>query len=240
VLPATLLALFTEPAEHGAVRMWQSSSGGQHPLTIAAEEQATAPVATALGMDAVLAPADFNGIADATQKVTTVGALIAEGRGVAAGGGASDRVLGLAVHRLLERHGWDNPSADVLRLSVLHALEDEALEDVEDVERLTHAAVSAYEALTKRDDLRALCGGAVRLHEVPFTLVQDGQHVRGTIDCLVQRSDGSIVVLEFKTGRRRPEHERQLEFYVRAARSIFPAAPVDGLLVYASGDAVAT
>ena len=34
--------------------------------------------------------------------------------------------------------------------------------------------------------------------------------LRGTFDCLVQRRDGGITVLELKTGKPAPEHEQQL------------------------------
>lgn len=55
---------------------------------------------------------------------------------------------------------------------------------------------------------------------------------RGTIDCLVRDTDGRITVLEFKTGRPRAEHARQLDVYVTAARAMFPEAAVDGRVVY--------
>ena len=56
--------------------------------------------------------------------------------------------------------------------------------------------------------------------------------VRGSIDCLIQKPDGSITVVEFKTGRPRPSHERQLGLYVAAARMCFPDTMVDGTLIY--------
>jgi hypothetical protein len=56
--------------------------------------------------------------------------------------------------------------------------------------------------------------------------------LRGRIDLLVVRDDGGVIVVEFKTGRRRPEHERQLAIYVQAARALYPGRPVDGCLVY--------
>ena len=57
--------------------------------------------------------------------------------------------------------------------------------------------------------------------------------LRGTFDCLVQRRDGGITVLELKTGKPAPEHEQQLEMYLTAARAMFPGTPVEGKLVYA-------
>ncbi|MGH6944705.1 MAG: PD-(D/E)XK nuclease family protein, partial [Geminicoccaceae bacterium] len=56
--------------------------------------------------------------------------------------------------------------------------------------------------------------------------------LRGTIDCLIQRPDGSVMVVEFKTGRPRPSHERQLGIYVAAARACFPDSAIDGRLIY--------
>jgi ATP-dependent exoDNAse (exonuclease V) beta subunit len=71
-----------------------------------------------------------------------------------------------------------------------------------------------------------------RLHEMPFALRRQGEIVRGTIDTLVRRDEG-VTVVEIKTGRRAPEHERQLALYVEAAAALFPAPTrVDGVLVY--------
>jgi ATP-dependent exoDNAse (exonuclease V) beta subunit len=64
-------------------------------------------------------------------------------------------------------------------------------------------------------------------------MVVDGKIVRGTIDCLVASSD-RVTVLEFKTGRPRPEHQAQAEVYRLAAQAIFPAAAVESRLVYTS------
>jgi hypothetical protein len=40
-------------------------------------------------------------------------------------------------------------------------------------------------------------------------------------------------ILEFKTGRPSPSHQRQLDLYVEAVKALFPGAPVVGRLVYA-------
>jgi hypothetical protein len=40
------------------------------------------------------------------------------------------------------------------------------------------------------------------------------------------------VVLEFKTGRHRAAHDRQLALYVEAARRLFPGAAVAGYVIY--------
>jgi ATP-dependent exoDNAse (exonuclease V) beta subunit len=75
---------------------------------------------------------------------------------------------------------------------------------------------------------------------VPFSLALaddaadgGGRIVRGAIDCLVRRPDGRVVVVDFKTGAPRAEHEAQLALYVRAVRHLCPTTAVDGLLLYA-------
>jgi ATP-dependent helicase/nuclease subunit A len=74
-----------------------------------------------------------------------------------------------------------------------------------------------------------------RSYEMPFTYrTHDGTVIRGTIDCVVRRPDGSIHVFEFKTGRADVTHGRQLDIYVEAARAMFAGALVEGHLVYAS------
>mgnify|MGYP006178752655 CR=1 FL=1 len=47
-----------------------------------------------------------------------------------------------------------------------------------------------------------------------------------------------MTVLEFKTGRRRPEHEVQLELYREAAALLFPGMTIDAHLVYPRDPAV--
>ena len=102
-------------------------------------------------------------------------------------------------------------------------------------------ATQLYEELASRDEMRAM-EGQKRLWEVPFSLhssARDGTStdaeavvVRGTIDCLARDPQGRVTVFEFKTGRPRPEHQRQLDLYLAAARAMFPGAPVEGRLVY--------
>jgi RecB family exonuclease len=78
-----------------------------------------------------------------------------------------------------------------------------------------------------------LLEGGERLDEVPFSLVERGVLLRGTIDCLVRRPDGSVAVIEFKSGRQEAWHADQLAVYVRAARLMFPGTAVEGRLIYA-------
>jgi ATP-dependent exoDNAse (exonuclease V) beta subunit len=67
---------------------------------------------------------------------------------------------------------------------------------------------------------------------VPFSLDVDGTVVHGAVDCLIV-ADGSVTVLEFKSGTARPEHAAQADLYRRAAAALFPGTPVRTRLVYA-------
>ena len=116
---------------------------------------------------------------------------------------------------------------------VLQTLADaDELVDVGDIADLAARAVMVHGLVAARDDVRAVYAGGERLHEVRFTMRHEGVVLRGTIDCLVRRPDGSLTVLEFKTGRPRPEHQEQVDLYRRAAERIFPGVRIDSLLVY--------
>jgi len=56
--------------------------------------------------------------------------------------------------------------------------------------------------------------------------------LRGTIDCLVRRPDGSIVVIQFDTGAPSSADAARLDLCVRAARALFPGSPVSGGVVH--------
>jgi ATP-dependent helicase/nuclease subunit A len=72
-----------------------------------------------------------------------------------------------------------------------------------------------------------------RRYDLPFSLRrEDGVIVRGQIDCLAERSDGSIDVIGVKAGSRSEAHRRQLEISVAAAKAMFPGVDVTGRLFY--------
>jgi RecB family exonuclease len=64
------------------------------------------------------------------------------------------------------------------------------------------------------------------------SLVQDGRVLRGTIDCLIRRPDGALVVVEVKTGPPRPAHERQLQAYLGAVQALGPGIRATGRLIH--------
>jgi ATP-dependent exoDNAse (exonuclease V) beta subunit len=145
----------------------------------------------------------------------------------------SDRLVGTLVHRLLQRLAMAEQLDDaMLRASIDRLLRPEERSAVGDPGGLFEQVMAAYRALCGRPDVRDVYLAGTAIHEVPFTLVDDGRFVRGTIDCLVCAGD-RVTVFEFKTGRPRVEHDRQIAFYRRAAQAVFPDAIVDARVIYA-------
>ena len=138
---------------------------------------------------------------------------------------------GVLVHRALQ--------ADVVPSAALLHPHERVL--VSDLDTLVERAAAAYQSIVTRPAIAALVGRSdhaarLRLHEVPFSLRRrDGSIVRGAIDAIIEYPDGRVEVLEFKTGRPRPEHDEQLSIYLEAARALFPGAQIEGQLIYAAG-----
>ncbi|MGE5815966.1 MAG: UvrD-helicase domain-containing protein [Acidobacteriota bacterium] len=146
---------------------------------------------------------------------------------------AGEPIVGTIVHRLFQVAALPSDPPEVRRAADA-LLRDEERVQLTDEQRVLEEASTLYCALALREELRADLSSGVRYFEVPFALrLAAGREVilRGSIDCLVQRPDGSVLVLEFKTGRRSAAHEKQLEIYVTAARAMFPGAHVEGKLV---------
>jgi ATP-dependent helicase/nuclease subunit A len=155
----------------------------------------------------------------------------------AAVGTPGETIAGILVHRLFDSADWSLPRTEEEHLSLARQLlRPEERGGLEDAESTIRAAVTAWRRLVERPEVRALLSSGVAEHEVPFSIrtVQDGATLilRGAIDCLIHRPDGTVAVLEFKTGRRRQIHQQQLDLYVEAVRALFPTAAVDGRLVY--------
>jgi len=142
-----------------------------------------------------------------------------------------DRLLGTLVHRMLTRLPAASPSGELARRARA-MLRDDEIESLDDADAAIAGAVKAFVAIAGRDDVKAILESGERLHEVPFSFRRDGRLVRGTIDCLVLGAGSSATVVEFKTGRRRKEHQAQLDVYVEAARELFPGSTIDGVLIY--------
>jgi ATP-dependent exoDNAse (exonuclease V) beta subunit len=148
-------------------------------------------------------------------------------------GQESDRLIGSLVHRLLNRVGLDaGLDRTAVAALVTHLVKPDELVEPSSMEEIAIRAADAFLTVCTRADVRARWTAGERLHEVPFTMRTADGVLRGAIDCLIRTPDGPIILLEFKCGRPRPEHRRQLELYRQAAGQIFPDAPIESLLVY--------
>ncbi|HVJ26690.1 MAG TPA: PD-(D/E)XK nuclease family protein, partial [Vicinamibacterales bacterium] len=151
--------------------------------------------------------------------------------------GSVDGVLvGVLVHRIFQAASLGlTETADVAGLAASLLRPDERSSSA-DPEAVVLTAAEIWNALASRDDVKRLLASAEVIAEVPFSLrVEDDGRMailRGTIDGISISPDGSVTVVEFKTGQPRPVHQEQLDIYLRAARELFPGRTVEGLLVY--------
>jgi ATP-dependent helicase/nuclease subunit A len=156
---------------------------------------------------------------------------------------ARDPIVGTLVHRLFQRLDGSTEEPELADARALLAPAERAL--IVDVDGTVQAALDLWRRMRLREDVASLMASGQRLYEVPFsrrlpreaTRGDSGPEVvvlRGTIDCVVVGTDGTVVVVEFKTGRPRISHQQQLDIYVDAARLLFPGASVSGQLIYAS------
>ena len=251
VLPQSLLDMFVSTPAQASATDWRASSGTAHRFALPAcganlsglpgEPERLAPHAKSrvgghAQSDESLESSDFEPLVDSGIPRRAIGALLGRGAGPLPGGDASDRLLGTLVHRLLQRFGFDGlgpgPGSASDRGAASRMLRADEMDGP-----WVDEALSAYRAICERADIRELYLAGDRLHEVPFTMRVDdttGESiVRGTIDCLVQTGSSRMTLLEFKTGRRRAEHQTQLDLYRRAAERLFPGVAIDARLVYA-------
>jgi ATP-dependent helicase/nuclease subunit A len=248
VLPASLTALFDrEPAASPSIVGWRGPSGRSHEIRVSpaagpAAIAGRAPIAFAAA--AVPAPRDAFGhlACDAAPRVAVTmmssepesAVLQAD---LAAGFATAEEqpVLGLLVHRLFQYLGHPDVSAareDLVRRARALIGPPELPVPDEEATTLVERAVEALEAICRDSRIEPLLREGRWLHEVPFSMVQGGLILRGVIDSLVEHADG-VTVVEIKTGRTRPEHQRQLDVYRAAAEMLFPGRAIRGVLVYA-------
>ena len=240
VLPPSLLDRFSEAAATDVVQ-WRAAAGPDHALRVCRSSSAqTAPTTTVRQALPVSGESDFAPLDDTVLRQTVASAIAAVDNPATITGDdvESDRLVGSLVHRLLQREGL---AVDVSgewiaeRLGPLIRV-DESIA-IADRDSLIRRATAAYQAFATLPELRKLYLSGTAFHEVPFSLLVANRIVRGTIDCLVRSADGDIAVLEFKTGRRRPEHEAQTALYEQAARALFPGSRVITQLLYAADSA---
>jgi ATP-dependent helicase/nuclease subunit A len=236
VMPDSVQALFAGAARGAAELSWAPASSSSHairvctPLSAASPEPRVAAAAAAHPRDFAVLEDDSvpriaaSMLADAVEHDSTR----------PSNESGSHRLIGLAVHRLLQREGLDAGAPDErLRQLALDAMRGQSVEDA-DLTSLAGEAIDRFRALSAQRDLREAYVSGQAFHEVPFALTVGDRIVRGAIDCLVAAPD-RVTVLEFKTGHPRPGDRAQTELYRLAAQALFPGASVETRLVYTAG-----
>ncbi|MEO8482340.1 MAG: UvrD-helicase domain-containing protein [Acidobacteriota bacterium] len=235
LLPASLTSLFTMAAAGGEVE-WHTSAG-----TFAFD--VCRPCDEPLVVPAVLVESDSEPdaivpeLSSSGQALLSATTLVSEGRTEPAfvGTGGGDRLVGTVVHRMFQRRVDADQLDEDLYQAASRLMRPIDLVDVDDPRATAVAAASAYRALRGRADVATVLASGACHYEVPVSFVAPGKpdaRVRGTVDCLVAGTDGTLTVLEFKTGRPRPEHERQVALYAQALEAAFGAGPVRPVVFY--------
>jgi len=235
VLPSVFRQTFVDATRTSAAELSWVSGGAVHRFRVCRilEDQTRSP----RPVPADQVPFDLQRLRGLDAERGNMSAVeLAESRGPVEAAIAPDadaRLVGLVVHRLLDRYGVAAPvPADLTAAADALLSRDERLMAENPQETLT-AAVRRYRTLVSRPDVLALFKDGRAWHEVPVSAREAGSVLRGAIDTLVVRPDGRASVLEFKTGRASEGHQRQLARYVAAATRFLTGIPVNGVLVYA-------
>ena len=243
LLPLSLATLFTAAQNPAAADVEWVSEHGSFALCVcrpaAAPATLAAPVDTAI-LEEISSPGPVRPsglvITPATAMLNPgsipapVADLVDEASPVREG-----RLVGTLVHRLLQRQVTLGASAEDDRARVEGLLTPAERGEVGEVEPVIHLATDLYRSVLQRPEVASLLASGRCHYEVPFSFLppdQPGVCVRGAVDCLVIGPDGRATVLEFKTGRPRPEHEAQVRLYARAMEHILGLGPVGTLVCY--------
>jgi ATP-dependent exoDNAse (exonuclease V) beta subunit len=159
---------------------------------------------------------------------------------------AGDPQVGVLVHRLFQFCPSRPETREELRARAAGLVEASDVGiDGAGLDRIRERATHLYEDLRSRPAVAEALETGRPMFEVPFSVALSagaslGPYaasgdtvIRGNIDWLVRRADGSVLVLELKTGAPRASHQAQLQVYVAAVRQLFPLHHVDGILLYA-------
>jgi ATP-dependent helicase/nuclease subunit A len=255
VLPTTLVDTFAAAVVSNQVQ-WRT-----HAIRVCRQEQreqeglpATDGPCLPPSLVAPALPPAPTVIDPAPQRLSVAAAISSTDAAASSRSGDSDRLVGTLVHRLLRRLPLAAvPDADELRRQIGLVLLPEEAAGIDDPRAVSDQAAASFTALCGQQELRELYASGQPLHEVPFTMRDGARIIRGTIDCLIlhpglaeagrHRHSGPleagqgevrhVTVVEFKTGRRRPEHYLQADLYTRAVRTAYPNATVTTRLFYA-------
>jgi len=139
-----------------------------------------------------------------------------------------ERLTGSLVHRLFQRQADPDQPADELTRATTALVRESEQADVDDLSTVVVEATELYRTLRRRPDVAETLARGEVLYEVPFSYRPPdtpGRVVRGVIDAVVRAADGRWCVVEFKTGRPRPEHEAQVAVYAAALAAACDIVP---------------
>jgi hypothetical protein len=248
-----VLGVAATVTDDGAEVVWTAGTGARHAFRVCASTNA--PDADQLAPFSVppdgpgIAPVppsdDFGAIVDGAGRerapITKPGPAGSRRKGdePPSPEDSSGVVLGRVVHRMFQAGLRGDFPADDLAAAARDLVTAEEAWTVADLQLLAAHAARTFAGIWSQPALRALLDGAECHYEVPLSVLpapaKDGgrpQVLRGVMDCLACRPDGTIVVVDFKTGSRREADRRQLRAYVDAVRSMHPGSGVEGCLVY--------
>ncbi len=126
---------------------------------------------------------------------------------------------GVAVHALLEwsaRNRWREPDAE----RAAAALREQGLEGGAEETEVALALTNAFLGSRLREEI----GQARVSAEVPFVISVAGTLVRGSIDLLVEREDGSVLVVDYKTDRLREREPAAIVSRYSVQRDLYALA----------------
>jgi ATP-dependent helicase/nuclease subunit A len=239
VLPPSIVALFGRAAttfpEYSVVS-WTSSSG--RPFEWRLCRVPPAPVVEPSQLVQLSSAESESERAKSCQVAGTLPVKVPatldvfQSRTVTSGGDAvapEEALTGVLIHRLFAS-SFQPDDGDATRVRRL--LTADELAALVDPDACVQSALDIWSRLRSRPDVAGLLALTDRHHEVPFSVRRGSGVLRGTIDCLIRRPDGSLLVIEFKSGRPVPAHQAQLNSYVEAAGLMFPGSPVEGRLIY--------
>jgi ATP-dependent helicase/nuclease subunit A len=243
VLPDSIKTLFGHAAtafKECAVAGWTGSSGRTYDWRICRPPSATDDVKDEqTGASSAERVDRFGPVAKAPLIRRSVTEWLDEsGDPTSVEGRKRNVTAGILVHRLFQSSAANGKAADDVDVAFARGLlAPTERASIGDLDQIVAEAVAAWRNLRTRTDVAVLLSGERILFEVPFSMAtrRSGERVvlRGVIDCVVQKNDGSFLVVEFKTGRPSRAHQRQLDLYVDAATAIYSGSRVEGRLVYA-------
>jgi ATP-dependent exoDNAse (exonuclease V) beta subunit len=229
VLPVSFGAVLARAGVAGTDTVeWRAASGGAHVCRVIGP--GVAPVRTDGG--GPVAPGvrdDFATLAFAADQRRAASALA-----------FGDPDAALARADVADRTAARDIGALVHRAVAAGALRASPERRVTLVERVaaTHEpttrgqVAAALAAVGRLPEILALMSEEDVQHEVPLSWrADDGTTVRAVVDALVHHADGSVTVVELKTGTPRDSDARQLQLYVEAVERLVPGTPVRGRIV---------